>query len=182
MTEALLQAKEGRAYILGEMMKTMDQPREDYKDHAPWTVSFGGSAEAIGPIIGPGGKIINEIQDTTGANVSIEDADGKGIVEVSGDNKQKIDAAVARIRAIAFPPTVEVGEITKDRSRRSCLTAPSWNHPGQDGLLHLRLEHHREQVSDVINEGDIVKFKVTGRDPRSGKLKLSRKVLLPKPE
>ena len=106
LTEALLQAKEGRAHILGEMMKTMDQPREDYKDHAPRIVSFEVPAEAIGPIIGPGGKIINEIQDTTGANVSIEDADGKGLVEVSGDNKQKIDAAVARIRAIAFPPTV----------------------------------------------------------------------------
>ncbi|MGB0511075.1 MAG: polyribonucleotide nucleotidyltransferase, partial [Flavobacteriales bacterium] len=101
LTEALLQAKEGRAHILGEMMKTMDKPREDYKDHAPRIVSFEVPAEAIGPIIGPGGKIINEIQDTTGANVSIEDADGKGIVEVSGDNKQKIDAAVARIRAIA---------------------------------------------------------------------------------
>jgi len=185
LTEALLQAKEGRAHILGEMMKTMDKPREDYKDHAPRIVSFEVPAEAIGPIIGPGGKIINEIQDTTGANVSIEDADGKGIVEVSGDNKQKIDAAVARIRAIAFPPTVEVGEIYEGPVK-TVMPYGAFVEiiPGQDGLLHIsELEHHRvNQVSDVINEGDIVKFKVTGRDPRSGKLKLSRKVLLPKPE
>lgn len=185
LTEALLQAKEGRAHILGEMMKTMDQPREDYKDHAPRIVSFEVPAEAIGPIIGPGGKIINEIQDTTGANVSIEDADGKGLVEVSGDNKQKIDAAVARIRAIAFPPTVEVGEIYEGPVK-TVMPYGAFVEiiPGQDGLLHIsELEHHRvNQVSDVINEGDIVKFKVTGRDPRSGKLKLSRKVLLPKPE
>ena len=185
LTEALLQAKEGRAHILGEMMKTMDTPREDYKDHAPRIVSFEVPAEAIGPIIGPGGKIINEIQDTTGANVSIEDADGKGIVEVSGDNKHKIDAAVARIRAIAFPPTVEVGEIYEGPVK-TVMPYGAFVEiiPGQDGLLHIsELEHHRvNQVSDVINEGDIVKFKVTGRDPRSGKLKLSRKVLLPKPE
>ena len=185
LTEALLQAKEGRAHILGEMMKTMDQPREDYKDHAPRIVSFEVPAEAIGPIIGPGGKIINEIQDTTGANVSIEDADGKGLVEVSGDNKQKIDAAVARIRAIAFPPTVEVGEIYEGPVK-TVMPYGAFVEiiPGQDGLLHIsELEPHRvNQVSDVINEGDIVKFKVTGRDPRSGKLKLSRKVLLPKPE
>lgn len=185
LTEALLQAKEGRAHILGEMMKTMDAPREDYKDHAPRIVSFEVPAEAIGPIIGPGGKIINEIQDTTGANVSIEDADGKGLVEVSGDNKQKIDAAVARIRAIAFPPTVEVGEVYEG-AVKTVMPYGAFVEiiPGQDGLLHIsELEHHRvNQVTDVINEGDIVKFKVTGRDPRSGKLKLSRKVLLPKPE
>lgn len=185
LTEALLQAKEGRAHILGEMMKTMEQPREDYKDHAPRIVSFEVPAEAIGPIIGPGGKIINEIQDTTGANVSIEDADGKGLVEVSGDNKQKIDAAVARIRAIAFPPTVEVGEIYEG-AVKTVMPYGAFVEiiPGQDGLLHIsELDHHRvNQVTDIINEGDIVKFKVTGRDPRSGKLKLSRKVLLPKPE
>jgi polyribonucleotide nucleotidyltransferase len=185
LTEALLQAKEGRAHILGEMMKTMDQPREDYKDHAPRIVSFEVPAEAIGPIIGPGGKIINEIQDTTGANVSIEDADGKGLVEVSGDNKEKIDAAVARIRAIAFPPTVEVGEVYEG-AVKTVMPYGAFVEiiPGQDGLLHIsELEHHRvNQVTDVINEGDVVKFKVTGRDPRSGKLKLSRKVLLPKPE
>jgi len=185
LTEALLQAKEGRAHILGEMMKTMDQPREDYKDHAPRIVSFEVPAEAIGPIIGPGGKIINEIQDTTGANVSIEDADGKGLVEVSGDNKGKIDAAVARIRAIAFPPTVEVGEVYEG-AVKTVMPYGAFVEiiPGQDGLLHIsELEHHRvTEVTDVIKEGDIVKFKVTGRDPRSGKLKLSRKVLLPKPE
>jgi len=185
LTEALLQAKEGRAHILGEMMKTMDKPREDYKDHAPRIVSFEVPAEAIGPIIGPGGKIINEIQDTTGANVSIEDADGKGLVEVSGDNKQKIDAAVARIRAIAFPPTVEVGEVYEGQVK-TVMPYGAFVEiiPGQDGLLHIsELEHHRvNNVTDVINEGDVVKFKVTGRDPRSGKLKLSRKVLLPKPE
>ena len=185
LTEALLQAKEGRAHILNEMLKTMDKPREDYKDHAPRIVSFEVPAEAIGPIIGPGGKIINEIQDTTGANVSIEDADGKGLVEVSGDNKQKIDAAVARIRAIAFPPTVEVGEVYEGQVK-TVMPYGAFVEiiPGQDGLLHIsELEHHRvNQVTDVINEGDVVKFKVTGRDPRSGKLKLSRKVLLPKPE
>ncbi len=185
LTEALHQAKDGRAHILGEMLKTMDTHRDDYKDHAPRIVSFEVPAEAIGPIIGPGGKIINEIQDTTGANVSIEDADGKGLVEVSGDNKQKIDAAVARIRAIAFPPTVEVGEVYEGQVK-TVMPYGAFVEiiPGQDGLLHIsELEHGRvNEVTDVINEGDLVKFKVTGRDPRSGKLKLSRKVLLPKPE
>ena len=106
-------------------------------------------------------------------------------MEVSGDNKQKIDAAVARIRAIAFPPTVEVGEVYEGQVK-TVMPYGAFVEiiPGQDGLLHIsELEHHRvNQVTDVINEGDVVKFKVTGRDPRSGKLKLSRKVLLPKPE
>jgi polyribonucleotide nucleotidyltransferase len=185
LREALMQAKDGRAHILDEMMKTKSEASEDYKDHAPRIVTIEIPTESIGPIIGPGGKIIKEIQESTGANISIDEVDGKGIVEVSATDKKMIDAALNRIKTIAFPPTVEIGEeyegVVKTVMPYGAFVEIL---PGMDGLLHIsELEWHRvEQVSDVIKEGEMVKFKVTGRDPKSGKLKLSRKVLLERPE
>jgi polyribonucleotide nucleotidyltransferase len=141
--------------------------------------------ESIGPIIGPGGKIIQEIQADTETVISIEDVDGKGIVEISASNKSAIEAAVAKIKAIAFPPTVEIGEEYEGKVK-SIMPYGAFVEviPGQDGLLHVsELDWNRvERVEDILKEGEVVKFKVVGRDDKTGKIKLSRKVLMPKPE
>lgn len=182
---ALEQARQGRLHILGEMVKTMDKPREDYKPHAPRIVSFEIPSDMIGPVIGPGGKVIQEIQKTTGATISIEEKDGKGIVEIASSNKESLDAAVARVRNIVWPPQVEIGEIYEGPVKNiQAFGAFVEILPGQDGLIHVsELEWRRVQdVREVLKEGDMVKFKVIGRDPKNGKLKLSRKALLPKPE
>ena len=185
LKEALHQAKAGREHILGEMLKTISEPRDDYKNHAPRIVSFEIPTDTIGAVIGPGGKIIQEIQAETNTTVSIDEQDGKGIVEVSAQNKEDIDAAVGRIKRIVFPPTVEIGEEYEGKVK-SIMPYGAFVEiiPGQDGLIHIsELEWKRvNNVEDVLKQGDIVKFKVTGRDPKTGKVKLSRKVLLPKPE
>lgn len=185
LKKALLQAKEGRAHILGEMMKTIDTPRADYKDHAPRIISFTIPKEFIGPVIGPGGKIIQEIQETTKSTVIIDEVDGMGHVSIMSENKESIDAAEKMIKQIAFPPTVEVGEEYEGKVK-SIMPYGAFVEilPGTDGLLHIsEIEWRRlDKVEEVLKEGDMVRFKVTGKDPRSGKFKLSRKVLLPKPE
>jgi polyribonucleotide nucleotidyltransferase len=141
--------------------------------------------DSIGAIIGPGGKIIQEIQADTETTISIEDVDGKGIVEIAASDKAAIDAALARIKQIAFPPTVEIGEEYEGKVK-TIMPYGAFVEvlPGQDGLLHVsELDWKRvENVEDVLKEGELVKFKVVGRDPKTGKIKLSRKVLLPKPE
>ena len=141
--------------------------------------------ESIGPIIGPGGKIIQEIQADTETVISIEDVDGKGIVEISASNKSAIEAAVAKIKAIAFPPTVNIGEEYEGKVK-SIMPYGAFVEviPGQDGLLHVsELDWKRvDRVEDILKEGEVVKFKVVGRDEKTGKIKLSRKALMPKPE
>ncbi len=183
--EALEQAKAGRLHILGEMMKTISAPREDYKEHAPRIVSFEIPKENIGAVIGPGGKIIQEIQNESGADVAIEEANGKGIVQVISNNKASLDMAVNKIKSIAIPRVVEVGEIY-DGKVKSIMPYGAFIElvPGTDGLLHIsEIEWRKiENVKDVFSEGDTCQVKVTGKDPKSGKLKLSRKVLLEKPE
>jgi polyribonucleotide nucleotidyltransferase len=167
------------------MLGSISEPRADYKDHAPRIVSLTVPGEAIGPIIGPGGKIIQEIQAETETTISIEDVDGKGIVEIAASNKSAIDAALAKVKAIAFPPTVEIGEEYEGKVK-SIMPYGAFVEviPGVDGLLHVsELDWKRvERVEDVLKEGEVVKFKVVGRDEKTGKIKLSRKVLLPKPE
>jgi len=186
LTEALMQSKEGRLHILGEMLKTIETHREDYKDHAPRIVSFNVPNDMIGAIIGPGGKIIQEIQKTTTATISIEELEnGEGRVEVTSDNGSAMKEAVDWVKKIAFPPVVEVGEEYEGKVKTIMAYGAFVEIiPGQDGLLHIsELEWARvNKVEDVLKEGDLVKFKVTGKDPKTGKLKLSRKVLLPKPE
>jgi polyribonucleotide nucleotidyltransferase len=185
LTEALNQAKDGRLHILGEMLKTIDKPREDYKPHAPRIVSFEIPSDMIGPVIGPGGKVIQEIQKTTGATISIDEKDGKGVVEIASSNKESLDAAVSRVKSIVWPPQVEIGEVYEGPVKTiQPFGAFVEILPGVDGLIHVsELEWHRvDDVSKVLKVGDIVKFKVLGRDPKNNKLKLSRKVLLPKPE
>lgn len=181
LTKALLQAKEGRLHILGEMKKTIATPNADYKPHAPRIVSLTIDKEFIGAVIGPGGKIIQEMQRETGATISIEEVDNKGIVEVFADNKASIDAAVARIRAIAAKP--EIGEVYTGKVK-SIMAFGAFIEimPGKDGLLHIsEIDWKRlESMDGVFKEGDIVEVKLLDID-KQGKMKLSRKALLPRP-
>lgn len=185
LKEALTQARDGRMHILNEIKKTMSEPREDYKPHAPRIESFEIPTDTIGQVIGPGGKIIQEIQADTETTISITEANGKGIVEVSASNLDAITAAVKRIRTIVFPPTIEIGEVYEGVVK-SVMPYGAFVEivPGQDGLLHVsELDWGRvANVEDVIKEGELVKFKVVGRDPKTNKVKLSRKALIPKPE
>ncbi|OKS86651.1 polyribonucleotide nucleotidyltransferase [Mucilaginibacter polytrichastri] len=182
LTNALDQAKEGRLHILGEMAKTLSAPREDYKEFAPRIVTIKIDKEFIGAVIGPGGKIIQEMQRETGATISIEEKDNQGIVQIFADDKASIDAAVSRIRAIASKP--EVGEVYEGKVR-SIMPFGAFVEimPGKDGLLHIsEIDHKRIETMDGVFEvGEIVKVKLIDVD-KQGKLKLSRKVLLPRPE
>ncbi|HIB78344.1 MAG TPA: polyribonucleotide nucleotidyltransferase [Flavobacteriales bacterium] len=185
LREALNQACDGRHHIRKEMLKVIAEPRDDFKPHAPRIVAFNVPGDAIGAIIGPGGKIIQELQADTNTNISIEDVDGQGRVEVAASDKAAIDDAVARIKAIAFPPTVEIGEEYEGKVK-TIMPYGAFVEvlPGIDGLLHVsELEWRRvDDVNDILKEGEKVKFKVVGRDPKTGKIKLSRKALLEKPE
>ncbi|KGE15299.1 polyribonucleotide nucleotidyltransferase [Sphingobacterium deserti] len=181
LTQALDQAKEARLHILNEMKKTIDAPREDYKPHAPRIISMTIDKEFIGAIIGPGGKIIQEMQRETVSTISIEEVDGKGIVQVFADNKAAIDAAVSRIRAIVAKP--EIGEIYEGKVK-SIMPFGAFVEimPGKDGLLHIsEIDWTRLETMDgVFKEGDMVSVKLLDID-KQGKMKLSRKVLLPRP-
>ncbi|QKJ29462.1 polyribonucleotide nucleotidyltransferase [Mucilaginibacter mali] len=182
LAQALEQAKAGRLHILGEMKKTIEAPREDYKPHAPRIITLKIDKEFIGAVIGPGGKIIQEMQRETGATINIEEVGNFGVVQVFADNKAAIDAAVGRIKAIAMKP--EVGEIYEGKVR-SIMPFGAFIEimPGKDGLLHIsEIDHKRIETMDGVFEiGEIVKVKLLEVD-KQGKLKLSRKVLLPRPE
>jgi polyribonucleotide nucleotidyltransferase len=182
LTQALLQAKEGRLHILGEMAKTLAAPNVDLKPHAPRIVSLSIDKEFIGAVIGPGGKIIQEMQRETGASISIEEVGNKGIVEIFADNKAAIDAAVARINAIAAKP--EIGA-TYQGKVKSIMPFGAFVEimPGKDGLLHIsEISWERLETMDgVLKEGDKIEVKLLDVD-KQGKMKLSRKVLLPRPE
>ncbi|NRF38079.1 polyribonucleotide nucleotidyltransferase [Pedobacter foliorum] len=181
LTNALNQAKEARLHILNEMKKTISTPREDYKDHAPRIVSLTIDKEFIGAVIGPGGKIIQEMQRETGASISIEEVGNKGIVEIFADNKAAIDAAVTRINAIAAKP--EIGA-TYSGKVKSIMPFGAFVEimPGKDGLLHIsEIDWTRLETMDgVFKEGDKVEVKLLDVD-KQGKMKLSRKALLPRP-
>lgn len=182
LTQALDQAKEARLHILNEMKKTISEPRADFKPHAPRIVSFSIDKEFIGAVIGPGGKIIQEMQRETGATISIEEIDNKGVVQVFADNKAAIDDAVKRIKAIAAKP--EVGEIYEGKVK-SIMPFGAFIEvmPGKDGLLHIsEIDWTRHETMDgIFTVGEMVRVQLLDID-KQGKLKLSRKVLLPKPE
>jgi len=181
LTQALDQAKEARLHILGEMAKTISAPREDYKPHAPRIIQILIDKEFIGAVIGPGGKIIQEMQRETGATISIEEVDNKGVVQIFADNKEAIDAALARIKAIVAKP--EIGEIYEGKVK-SIMPFGAFVEimPGKDGLLHIsEIDWKRLETMDgVFKEGDMVTVKLLDVD-KQGKMKLSRKVLLPRP-
>ncbi len=184
LEEALAQAKAGREHILGKIMETMSEPREDMKPHAPRIVSLDIPKDFIGAVIGPGGKIIQGIQEETGATITIEEINNMGHVEISATNKAAIDAALNKIKGIVAVP--EVGEVY-EATVRSVMPYGMFCEflPGKDGLLHIsEIDWQRlERVEDAgIKEGDKIQVKLIDVDPRSGKFKLSRKVLLPRPQ
>jgi polyribonucleotide nucleotidyltransferase len=181
LAKALDQAKAGRLHILNEMSKTISTPREDYKEFAPRIVQLKIDKEFIGAIIGPGGKIIQEMQRETGATINIEEVDNQGIVQIFAADKAAIDAAVSRIRAIASKP--DIGEVYEGKVK-TIMPFGAFVEilPGKDGLLHIsEIDHKRLETMDGVFEvGEIVKVKLLDVD-KQGKLKLSRKALLPKP-
>ena len=183
LEQALMQARDGRLHILDKISETIDAPREDLKDHAPRIVSLVIPKDMIGAVIGPGGKIIQEIQETSGAVIVIEEVDGKGHVDISASDKEAIDIALGRIKGITAVP--EVGTIYKGKVK-SIVAFGAFVEvlPGKDGLLHIsEIEHRRlNTVDEVLKEGQEIEVKLIGIDPKTGKLKLSRKVLLPKEE
>ena len=179
---ALNQAREGRLHILGEMAKTISQAREDYKEHAPRIITLKIDKEFIGAIIGPGGKIIQEMQKETNTKITIEEVDEQGIVEIMSEDKKGIEDARMRIELISAKP--EVGKEYEGKVRSiTSFGAFVEIIPGKDGLLHIsEISHKRlEKVEEELKEGQMVKVKLIAVDPKNGKLKLSRKVLLPKP-
>jgi polyribonucleotide nucleotidyltransferase len=183
LSQALSQAKEGRLHILGKMMETLAEPREDYKPHAPRIIRIEIPKDMIGAVIGPGGKVIQEMQAATGTVIVIEEVGDKGVVDISAINKDSIDAALTRIKNITATP--EVGEVYQGKVK-NILQFGAFVEimPGKEALLHIsEIEWRRlENVEDVLKVGDEVEVKLIGVDPKTGKLKLSRKVLLPKPE
>jgi polyribonucleotide nucleotidyltransferase len=183
MAEALEQAKEGRLHILGEMAKTITAPREDYKPHAPRIVKMTIPKEFIGAIIGPGGKIIQEMQRETGAVIVIEEKDNMGHIDIVATNADAINAVLAKIKGIVAQP--EVGEVYEGKVK-SIMAFGAFVEfmPGKDGLLHIsEVGHTRlESMDGVLKEGEKIQVKLIGVDPKTGKFKLSRKALLPKPE
>ncbi|MDR2815745.1 MAG: polyribonucleotide nucleotidyltransferase [Proteiniphilum sp.] len=184
LEKALAQAKVGREHIMGKMMETLSEPRADLKPHAPRIEVIEIPKDFIGAVIGPGGKIIQGLQEETGTIITIEEIDNKGRVEVSANNKASIDAAMAKIKGIVAIP--EIGEVY-EATVRSVMPYGLFCEflPGKDGLLHIsEIEWKRlEKVEDTgIKEGDKIQVKLMDIDPRTGKFKLSRKVLLPRPE
>ena len=184
LERALNQAKEGRMHILGKITDTMSAPREEMKDHAPRIETMIIPKEFIGAVIGPGGKIIQGMQEETGTTITIEEINGTGRIEISGTSKQSIDHATSIIKGIVSVP--EIGEVYKGKVR-SVMPYGAFVEflPGKDGLLHIseidwkRLENVEEAG---IKEGDEIEVKLLDIDPKTGKFKLSRKVLLPRPE
>ena len=184
LEKALLQAKAGREHILGKLTETIAEPRAEMKPHVPRIVAFDIPKEFIGAVIGPGGKIIQQMQEDTSTTITIDETDGVGKVQVSAPNKESIDAAIQKIKAIVAIP--EVGEIYEGTIRSimpyGCFVEIM---PGKDGLLHIsEINWNRlNTVEDAgLHEGDKIKVKLMEIDPKTGKYKLSHRVLEPKPE
>ncbi|KAA6336433.1 Polyribonucleotide nucleotidyltransferase [termite gut metagenome] len=184
LERALNQAKEGRLHILGKIRETIQEPHADLKDHAPRIETMIIPKELIGAVIGPGGKIIQGMQEETGATISIEEVGGIGRIEIAGTSKQIIENATRIIKGIVAIPGV--GEVYKGKVRSVMPYGVFVEFlPGKDGLLHIsELEWRRlETVEETgIKEGDEIEVKLMDIDPKTGKFKLSRKVLLPRPD
>ena len=184
LEKALMQAKAGREHILGKITETLAEPRADLKPHVPRIVAFEIPKEFIGAVIGPGGKIIQGMQEDTGATITIDEEDGVGKVQVSAPNKDSIDAAVAKIKAIVAVP--EVSEVYNAKITSvmpyGCFVEFM---PGREGLLHIsEIDWKRlETVEEAgLNEGDEITVKLLEVNDKTGKFRLSHKVLIPKPE
>ena len=181
LENALMQARDGRTHIMNEMSKTIDKPREDYKSFAPRIVQLEVASKFIGAIIGPGGKIIQEMQKDTGTEISIEEVDDKGIIAISGTDQEMVQEAIKRIKTIAFEP--QEGDVYDAEVVSVKPYGVFVDFKGQSGLLHVsEISHTRiENVEDVLKVGDEVKVKIIGIDKKSGKMRLSRKALIPRP-
>jgi len=181
--EALNQAKAGRLHIMNEMNKTIAEPNADYKPNAPRIETIIIDKEFIGAVIGPGGKIIQGIQKESGAVISITEVGNTGVVEIASNDGDSMRKAVAMVKAIVAVP--EVGAEYEGKVK-SIVDFGAFVEimPGKDGLLHIsEIGWSRlATMEGVMNVGDIIKVKLIEVDPKTGKLKLSRKVLLPKPE
>ena len=184
LEKALMQAKAGREHILNLLTETIAEPRAEMKPQVPRIIQLEIPKEFIGAVIGPGGKIIQQMQEETGATITIEETEGVGKVQVSAPNKDAIDAALGKIKAIVAVP--EIGEVYEGTVRSimpyGCFVEIL---PGKDGLLHIsEIDWERlETVEEAgIKEGDKIKVKLLDIDPKTGKYKLSRRVLLEKPE
>ena len=184
LEKALMQAKAGREHILNLLTETIAEPRAEMKPQVPRIIQLEIPKEFIGAVIGPGGKIIQQMQEETGATITIEETEGVGKVQVSAPNKDAIDAALGKIKAIVAVP--EIGEVYEGTVRSimpyGCFVEIL---PGKDGLLHIsEIDWKRlDTVEEAgIKEGDKIKVKLLDIDPKTGKYKLSRRVLLEKPE
>ncbi|MFY0608476.1 MAG: polyribonucleotide nucleotidyltransferase [Cyclobacteriaceae bacterium] len=183
LKEALAQANRGRLHILGEMNKTLTSPRDEMKENAPRLVQLAIERDLIGAVIGPGGKIIQEIQRESGATVNIEETDKGGLVSVFAADKTALDDAMSRIKAIVQQP--EVGEVYEGKVK-AIMPFGAFVEilPGKDGLLHIsEIKWERvDKVEGLLEVGEEIKVKLIEIDKKTGKYRLSRKVLLPKPE
>lgn len=183
LSEALEQAKRGRLYILGEMLKTISEPREDYKPQVPRIYQMQIPRDFIGAVIGPGGKVIQEIQRETNTIINIAEEGDFGIIDIASPNKESIDAALKKIKAIVAVP--EVGDIYEGPVK-SILPFGAFIEilPGKDGLMHISEYDYKrvENLDTCLKVGDVLRVKLIGIDEKTNKLRLSRKVLLPKPE
>jgi len=183
LKEALYQAKKGRAHILAEMNKTISQPNVELNANAPRIYTIKIDKDQIGAVIGPGGKVVQEIQKTTGATITIEEIDNKGVVNIFAVNKDALDAAVRRVKGIVAVP--EIGEVYEGVVKSiQAYGAFVEFMPGKDGLLHIsEIKWDRvENMEGVLEVGETLKVKLMDVDPKTGKFRLSRKALLPKPE
>ena len=182
LEKALDQAKDGRLHILGKMNETLAEARDDLKPHAPRVVELIIEKSFIGAVIGPGGKVIQEIQQETGTIINIEEVDEKGVVNIASSDKASIEAALSRIRTITFTPSI--GDVYKATVKSVMPYGVFVEFHGKSGLLHVsEISHTRiDKVEDVFQEGDDVKVKLIGVDKRTGKLRLSRKALIPRPQ
>jgi polyribonucleotide nucleotidyltransferase len=183
MRNALEQARRGRMHILDAMYNCIAEPRSDVKPHAPRTVKMFIDREFIGAVIGPGGKVIQEIQRETGTTINIEEKNNMGEVSIFGTVKEGVEKAHNWVKGIVAVPTVgDVYEATVKSIQPYGAFVEFL--PGKQGLLHISEVTWKrlESLEGVLNEGDVVKVKLTGTDPKTGKFKLSRKILLPKPE
>lgn len=183
MRQALMQAKAGRLHIIDAMYATISAAREDIKPHAPRMVKLFIDKEFIGAVIGPGGKVIQEIQRETGTTINLEEVNERGEVSIFSANKDGVDKAVAWIKSIVAVP--EVGDVYESKVK-SIMPYGAFVEflPGKQGLLHISEVSWKrlETLEGVLKEGDTVKVKLVGTDPKTGKFKLSRKALLPKPD
>jgi polyribonucleotide nucleotidyltransferase len=182
LTKALMQAKAGRLHILGEMAKALEAPREDLKPHAPRVVEFRIERDYIGAVIGPGGKIIQEMQRQTGTTISINEDEQGGIVAIFGPDKAALDAAYARIQQIVFVP--EIGSVFEGEVEELAEYGAFIKFKGKTGLMHVsEYDHQRiDNIASVLRVGETITFKILDVDPKTGKMKLSRRAITPKPD